>query len=528
MTTDRTPNSGRRKRSRPQDELDSSPAATPSVISAIKRRRLDNLANSSPSTPKGFSAITSAISNAIGLGRFGNAKKNAATNQSKSTNDVDYAVPESPNDDEETKRLLSLPIKHKKLGQILPKNTKPPPANIYDMPDSEEENDNAPETSQDELGTTLSRRTKSTPRVSTTSSSKSVGARLLESRKKKPASPIRDEVTQDIPRRRGRSSKAPTEPVGRMPSSKPAKVQSAARNAKPSLAAKVSDVKGILSPQKKKPGRPLKSVAFSEEGRDKENEIFFEDIQSKPNKKKSSRKMIDVTPDEIPASGDESESQESEDDEVCAICSKPDSEPPNEIIFCEGCDMAVHQKCYNVPVIPKGDWLCRNCSQDDVLPQPTKLPKAAPKKQIRATKSSKVPIIPNFEQHLRQMQRVLLDRCSGNRRIKLCGQTEAYEKAFQLVEQTVLAGEGNSMMVIGARGCGKTTLMEEIVSNLRASHQEAFHVVRLNGFIHTDDKLALKEIWRQLGKEMDLEDDASNKVRMCQYNTLIITMANFN
>lgn len=43
-------------------------------------------------------------------------------------------------------------------------------------------------------------------------------------------------------------------------------------------------------------------------------------------------------------------------------------------------------------------------------------------------------------------------------------------------------------------------------------HRKEFHVVRLNGFIHTDDKLALKEIWRQLGKEMDVEDDLLNRV----------------
>lgn len=43
-------------------------------------------------------------------------------------------------------------------------------------------------------------------------------------------------------------------------------------------------------------------------------------------------------------------------------------------------------------------------------------------------------------------------------------------------------------------------------------HKEQFHVVRLNGFIHTDDKLALREIWRQLGKEMEVEDELVNKV----------------
>lgn len=36
--------------------------------------------------------------------------------------------------------------------------------------------------------------------------------------------------------------------------------------------------------------------------------------------------------------------------------------------------------------------------------------------------------------------------------------------------------------------------------------------MRLNGFIHTDDKLALKDIWRQLGKEMQVEDDLLNRV----------------
>jgi origin recognition complex subunit 4 len=43
-------------------------------------------------------------------------------------------------------------------------------------------------------------------------------------------------------------------------------------------------------------------------------------------------------------------------------------------------------------------------------------------------------------------------------------------------------------------------------------HNDEFHVVRLTGFIHTDDKLALKEIWRQLGKEMEVEDDLIKRV----------------
>ncbi|XXG98373.1 hypothetical protein Hte_004696 [Hypoxylon texense] len=511
--TDQTPKSGRRKRTRPHDELDSSPAVTPSIASAVKRRRLDTLANSSPSTPKGFSAITSAIGGALGSGRQRSPTKKTSTSQAKPNLDTTYEVPESPEDERLAKKLQDLPIKHKKLGLRQPSKPQRPSINVYEVPDSGDEL-NASQgggisESNDDLQRTPSRR-KAAGIISTTSSKKSVSARLLESRKKRPASPAQDQITeQDTPKRKGRPPRTQNKLDVPSLGVKSTKTQLREDNTGRSSSAVGSPaVKGILTPRKKRVGRPRKSVAFDDEDPGKENEVFFEDIQPKAPKSQIKEKATPVIVEEEPASeGDESGVENSEDDEVCAICSKPDSEPPNEIIFCENCDMAVHQKCYNVPVIPEGDWICRNCSQDDVLPGP----KATPKKQIHVTKSVKVPSIPSFEQHLRQMQRVLLDRCSGNRRIKLCGQDDAYEKAFQLVEQTVLAGEGNSMMVIGARGSGKTTLMEEIIANLRAEHQEEFHVVRLNGFIHTDDKLALKEIWRQLGKEMNLEDDLVNK-----------------
>lgn len=54
--------------------------------------------------------------------------------------------------------------------------------------------------------------------------------------------------------------------------------------------------------------------------------------------------------------------------------------------------------------------------------------------------------------------------------------------------------------------------MENTILQLSEDHRQDFHVVRLNGFIHTDDKLALREIWRQLGKEMQVDDDLLNRV----------------
>ncbi|KAI9158283.1 Origin recognition complex subunit 4 [Paramyrothecium foliicola] len=252
----------------------------------------------------------------------------------------------------------------------------------------------------------------------------------------------------------------------------------------------IAPPKGILTPTKKR-GRPPKSVTFSGKA---QKEVFFEDLPKVPStKKRKGAPKPAGTEDEI-----------GPDDIVCAICSRPDSKAPNQIILCDNCDFAVHQSCYEVSEIPEGEWLCKSCAQEDILKTPKKLEDITATADVPA---AEIPDIPNLDQHLRSLQRVLVDRCSGRRRIRIFGQEEAHEKARQVVEQTIVAGEGNSMLLIGARGSGKTTLVENIISDLSREHKTDFHVVRLNGFIHTDDKLALREIWRQLGKEMEVDDD---------------------
>lgn len=39
---------------------------------------------------------------------------------------------------------------------------------------------------------------------------------------------------------------------------------------------------------------------------------------------------------------------------ICDVCRSPDSEDGNEMVFCDSCNICVHQACYGITVIPDG------------------------------------------------------------------------------------------------------------------------------------------------------------------------------
>ncbi|KAH9519895.1 Protein Jade-1 [Bulinus truncatus] len=53
---------------------------------------------------------------------------------------------------------------------------------------------------------------------------------------------------------------------------------------------------------------------------------------------------------------------EYDEDVACDVCHMLESEDTNEMVFCDGCDICVHQACYGIQTIPEGSWLCRICA----------------------------------------------------------------------------------------------------------------------------------------------------------------------
>ncbi|XP_064809173.1 protein Jade-1-like isoform X1 [Oncorhynchus masou masou] len=63
-----------------------------------------------------------------------------------------------------------------------------------------------------------------------------------------------------------------------------------------------------------------------------------------------------------PMATEEGFGMEYDEDVVCDVCRSPDGEDNNEMVFCDKCNICVHQVCYGILKVPKGSWLCQTCA----------------------------------------------------------------------------------------------------------------------------------------------------------------------
>jgi len=83
------------------------------------------------------------------------------------------------------------------------------------------------------------------------------------------------------------------------------------------------------------------------------------------------------------------------------------------------------------------------------------------------------------------------------------GQQENQTYLLDLLRRTVDKGESNSLLVLGPRGAGKTALVRRVLNTAAQNRgwRDNAVVVHLSGHIQTDDKLALRDITKQLNLE---------------------------
>ncbi|KAG7194179.1 uncharacterized protein KQ657_004888 [Scheffersomyces spartinae] len=81
-----------------------------------------------------------------------------------------------------------------------------------------------------------------------------------------------------------------------------------------------------------------------------------------------------------------------------------------------------------------------------------------------------------------------------------------YHEITKMFEYCVEGGEGHSLLLIGPRASGKSCIVDAALELLADGHVgNSFITVRLNAYMHGDDRVALREIARQLDQNYEIE-----------------------
>ncbi|KAM3916456.1 origin recognition complex subunit 4 isoform 1-T2 [Leptodactylus fuscus] len=118
----------------------------------------------------------------------------------------------------------------------------------------------------------------------------------------------------------------------------------------------------------------------------------------------------------------------------------------------------------------------------------------------RKNKEQSLPIGECISQVQGQLRQRLLQQGQHGKR---CGVEAQHKHLVELLKRTVIHGESNSALIIGPRGSGKSMLLHdalEVIFAVKEIKENALQVW-LNGLLQTNDKIALKEITRQLNLE---------------------------
>lgn len=234
-------------------------------------------------------------------------------------------------------------------------------------------------------------------------------------------------------------------------------------------------LKGILTPSKQQRTRPRKSVMFQHDNKQIEEQLGFRDIDT-PAKSTSTRK---VTPHPRKA--------------------KQINEVPTVELEDEGVvDVAI---------------------EDDMLDEPTI---DVPVPEVSRTVESIGLPQSKDNPHLHRIRSSVLSRLtSASLPLQPPEHLQSqYSQLHSLLRATIASSESNSILLLGPRGAGKSTLISLALRDLSEAHKNHFHTVHLSGFLQTDDRLALREIWRQLGQDRGLHETETEDIGASYADTM--------
>ncbi|XP_013378930.1 origin recognition complex subunit 4 isoform X1 [Lingula anatina] len=110
---------------------------------------------------------------------------------------------------------------------------------------------------------------------------------------------------------------------------------------------------------------------------------------------------------------------------------------------------------------------------------------------------------------IEEVQQLLRRRVYGHDLLtEIIGLEQERGVLLDLVKRTATLGESNSVLIIGPRGAGKSMVLSSVLEeiNQQKDVKENCMQVTLNGYLQTDDRIALKEITRQLYLENTVGD----------------------
>lgn len=234
---------------------------------------------------------------------------------------------------------------------------------------------------------------------------------------------------------------------------------------------------GILTPSKRDRAGVRKAVAFADEEQQLEEQVSFRDIQRRaqaPDNTKWKNRARKSSP-------------------TIATESEPLTISPSAAPVDRGDDSEEEQQ---------------------LVVEDTALPDVQPLLNSSSNTTPVWDLLPGADEdsYLTAIKSKVISRLTNSSLVPLTNLATEYAKVHSLLKATITAGEGNSILILGARGSGKTNLIETALADVTHEHTEDFHVVRLNGFQQTDDKIALREIWRQLEREMQVDTCEINQV----------------